>query len=113
MDGHQNERRTMRRLPADTISPIQIQAETAQAEAAQEPLTVNVADISLQGLGIVAPDACLPGTVLAIQPAGEHRRVPKLTATVCHATARQDGRWVLGCALSRYLTVDDMMALAG
>ena len=110
MDGRRsiNERRVMQRLPADTIGPIQIHAEPAC-----EPLTVGVADMTLQGMGIVAPDAYSPGTALAIQPAGEQRRLPKLTATVRHATAREDGRWLLGCMLSRYLTVDDMMALAG
>ena len=108
MDGPRHERRVMRRLPADTIGPIQIHAEPAC-----EPVTVGVADVTLQGMGIVAPDAYSPGTSLAIQPAGERRHLPKLTATVRHATAREDGRWLLGCVLSRYLTVDDMMALAG
>ncbi|MCI0681937.1 MAG: PilZ domain-containing protein [Gemmataceae bacterium] len=100
------ERRSMQRQPAGTIGPIQI-----ICGAPTEPVTVSVADLSLQGLGLLASAALPPGTLLAVQPADHHKRVPNLSATVRHATARPDGRWVLGCVLSRYLTVDDLIAL--
>ncbi len=82
----------------------------AKPGCAAFPATVR--DISQLGIGLVAEKPCKPGTFLALRLRTRDARFSDLlTASVKHATALPDGGWLLGCALSRTLTDDEILGL--
>jgi hypothetical protein len=100
------EHRTTKRVPGDTIGPLQLRAESAALS-----FSVKVRDVSIQGVGLIAHQCFASGKSLLIE-AGPSGSLPtELTATVRHAKTLPDGRWLLGCSFSRHLTLDDFAAL--
>jgi hypothetical protein len=74
------------------------------------PATIR--DISQLGIGLVAEKSCPPGAFLALRLRSRDARFSDLlTATVRHSTPLPDGGWLLGCALSRSLTDDEILGL--
>jgi hypothetical protein len=70
-----------------------------------------VKDVSEGGISLVIRYGFEPGTVLVIDLDGATESGgPPLLARVVHATQRGDGRWVLGCALRRELSPEQLRA---
>jgi len=99
--------RTVSRRAGNTIGPLRM-----HADATGVTLIAIVRDVSILGIGLIVDQSIEPGTLLLIKegPRGDSL-LEELSAKVCHSTALQDGRWHLGCAFSRTLTVADLEAL--
>jgi hypothetical protein len=101
----QNHRLVLRKA-GNTIGPLQITGPT-------ESFSAGVQDISVIGIGLIGNAAYAIGSIFTIETGPEGRRLrERLTAELCHATRLNDGRWLLGCVLSRPLTVDDFEILS-
>jgi hypothetical protein len=71
-----------------------------------------VRDLSVSGMGLLLDHPFEIGTVLAIQlRQARHGLSCILSGKVIHATAQPDGRWLVGCELSRSLTDDEIWSL--
>jgi hypothetical protein len=102
-----HERRTVSRIRGDSYGLLSLHVEPHGPSIA-----AGVADISIQGFGLVVDRTFQPGTSLTVQPGPGGRALPTpLLAKVRHAHMLPDGAWLLGCSLSRNLTADDMMVL--
>jgi hypothetical protein len=65
-------------------------------------------DISAQGIGLFVAGALEPGAVLHLR--FPHRTAADRSATVVHATAKEEG-WLVGCHFERPLEDKEMEAL--
>ena len=101
------EHRGIRRIAGDTVGPLQL-----RSEATSMLFLAEVRDVSIQGIGLLAPQPFVQGTPLVIEagPKG-NGLATKLIATVRHFALMPDGRWLLGCMFSRPLTSDDFDVL--
>ena len=101
------ERRVAERVRGETIGPVQFRAEQNDVS-----FLARIADYSIHGMGLLVISPVVSGSRLTILagPAGK-RLNQELTADVRHTTQTPDGHWLLGCSLSRTLTLDDVMAL--
>ena len=99
------EARTLQRHLGNTVGPLRVRYGAVT-------FTVDVLDISIVGVGIIADQELPIGSSFLIEcgPKGSMLPTP-LTATIRHATQR-NGRWVLGCSLSRFLIAEDLDAMA-
>jgi hypothetical protein len=71
-----------------------------------------VHDFCRQGLGIVIDRSFEIGTLVAIELQSARAGIScVLSGTICHATQQPDGKWRLGCTLSRRLTDHEIIAL--
>jgi hypothetical protein len=71
-----------------------------------------VSDVYADNIGLSLECAFEKGTALTIQLPSKQAGFPgNLTANVKHATLQPDGRWLVGCRLSRSLTDDELFAL--
>jgi len=107
MDSPPREHRAIRRVVGDTVGPVQLRAESLT-----ESFLALVRDVSVQGIGLIAKQPLISGTSLQIEAGPTGKSPPtSLLATVCHVEALPDGQWLLGCSLSRHLTLDDLEVL--
>lgn len=99
--------RAVPRVPGVTIGPLRL-----RAECADESFLARVQDVSILGVGLIAMQAFVSGTILIIEagPSGKSLATV-LKATVRHVTIHPEGGWLIGCAFSRHLVVDDLDAL--
>jgi hypothetical protein len=93
------ERRAVPRHPSDTViscRPLALSKKDAMAAL--------IRDISTRGVRLVLRYQFTPGTVLVLDlrdvGAGEQGRV---LARVVHSQPRDDGKWLVGCALQKEL----------
>jgi hypothetical protein len=71
-----------------------------------------VLDVSLGGVGLLLSGPIEPDTPVRIRLSASLPRGPlELSARVAHATPREDGYWLVGCALDRSLTREELRAL--
>src|SRR6266508_1213861 len=92
------ERRTLERHASDLVAachPLALPKKTA--------LAALVHDVSAAGLSLVLRYRFEPGTVLAIYLDMPNAESGPALARVIHAGRRPDGKWLLGCSLSRPL----------
>jgi hypothetical protein len=72
----------------------------------------SLLDLSVLGMGILSHQYFSVGTLLNIHvPATFQKAASFLPAEVRHASAHFEGLWLLGCALLRTLTIDDVAAM--
>jgi hypothetical protein len=97
--------RMLPRKPGNTIGPLRLK-ESADCFSA------DVHDISVVGIGLVGNAEYATGSIFTIESGPKGKKLlAGLAAELCHATPMDDGRWLLGCRLSRPLTVDDFEIL--
>lgn len=72
--------------------------------AQQCTLKVQIHDLSATGIGLISEYALENGTFLVITLRAGPRIEEVVRARVVHATEQNDGRWLLGCALTRSFT---------
>ena len=71
----------------------------------------KIHDQSVSGVGILTSRYFAVGTAIGLQvPATSITPMKYLAAEVRHATAQPDGFWLLGCALLKPLTIDEILA---
>lgn len=71
-----------------------------------------VRDISSQGIGLLLARKLEPGTPLIVQIDGKaDGALSGLEARVVHATAQAAGEWLVGCALVRGLSAEELQDL--
>ena len=98
--------RQIERSPGGTLGPLRLNAGPTGSFSAE------VHDFSILGVGLVGNLAYPVGTSFQVEAGPRGDTLPTaLTAELRHATPRPDGRWLLGCSLSRYLTADDVEVL--
>ena len=97
-----SEHRGMERHMGQTLGEIALQVEPDAAV-----YKGHVRDWTIQGMAIVTDLSVLPGAHVTVHLRLQHRTVT-IDAEVKHATALEDGRWLLGCRFSRLLSVDDV-----
>ena len=104
-DQPETNRRTIQRNPGLTIGPLRLAGSAGSFFA-------DVQNISIIGIGLIVDREYPAGSSFLIEsgPKG-WQLLNTLTAELRHATQRTDGRWLLGCVLSRSLTPDDAEAL--
>jgi hypothetical protein len=75
----------------------------------KEAVAAMIKDVSTGGISVLIRYRFEPGTVLVIDmdSASENGARP-LLGRVVHATPCGDGRWVLGCALGRQLSAEQL-----
>jgi PilZ domain-containing protein len=75
-------------------------------------LPVQVRDISVTGVGLLSRTPVAPATFLFVELQsmldGTARR---LRGRVIHATRQRNGIWLLGCALTDELTLEELQGL--
>lgn len=75
-------------------------------------LPVQVRDISVTGIGLLARTPVPPATFLFVELQsmvdGSARR---LRARVIHVTRQSNGSWLLGCSLTDELTLEELLGL--
>jgi PilZ domain len=75
-------------------------------------VVASLLDLSVIGMGILSHQYFSVGTQLNIHVPATFQKITNfLPAVVRHATVQAEGNWVLGCALLRFLTVDEISAL--
>jgi hypothetical protein len=100
------ERRAAERFPSDLVAAVH-----PLALPKKEAVAARVKDVSADGISLVVRYRFLPGTVLVIDLDGAPDQFGRpLLGRVVHATPQGDGRWVLGCALRRQLSADQLQA---
>src|ERR1700730_15407797 len=100
-----NERRTVTRNPSHTIEPVRLRLE-------QGEITGRVQDISVAGIAILTRQRLEPGTWLVLEPAEPNRCLtPEVRAEVRHTRKCDEENDLVGCRFSRFLTMEDIMAL--
>ena len=99
------ERRTLARKPGNTIEPVRLHFDGGETVS-------RVQDISLEGISILTTLCLEPGTWLVLEPAEPRRRLsPELRAEVRHTELCGNEEYLVGCRFSRFLMIDDVMAL--
>jgi hypothetical protein len=97
--------RQVKRVSGDTVGPIRLRAVSGTFSA-------EVHDISITGAGLMVDLPFPVGSVFVIESGPSGRKLAKeITAELRYVTALPDGRWLLGCSFSRFLTADDMEKL--
>jgi hypothetical protein len=102
---HTPERRLLRRSPQASSSVLFCPGPAGV-------VTGQIYDLSAMGIGILTNRYLAVGSIVEIRiPAsgGRHRGV--VSGEIRNMTARNDGLWVLGCALLRPLTGAEVFAL--
>jgi hypothetical protein len=102
-DSVTDNRRTSVRFPCPQQS-----ARPAWAVIDNEPHGALIMNFSLGGVGLLLSKRIQPGTPLRIRVGGRAENPTPLAARVIHATAREDGFWVLGCAFEERLSVGEL-----
>jgi PilZ domain-containing protein len=74
------------------------------------PLTVELKDISVGGIGLISQTNVEPGAFLVITLLGAHHFVRTLQARTVHSTQHSKKVWVIGCILTRELTAQELEA---
>ncbi len=87
------------------MGPLQLRSDTRPTYRAE------VRDVTITGIGLLTERSLAIGAMVYIERGPLVGLTTALSAIVCHATLRDDGRWLLGCRLFRYLTTDDMIRL--
>jgi hypothetical protein len=106
---HEAERRGAERRPCD-LRPFWV---VAGGGAADVP-PARVRDVSLTGIGLLAPRPLKPGEGLVLRLQARDGRVSRpLPVRVMHATAGGEGAWVVGCQFVRALSPRDLRELLG
>jgi hypothetical protein len=101
-----NDRRAAERYPSDLVTSVH-----PLALPRKDSVAAMVKDVSEGGISLVIRYGFEPGTVLVIDLDGTtDSGTPPLLGRVVHATQRGDGRWVLGCALRRQLSPEQLRA---
>jgi hypothetical protein len=68
----------------------------------------HIHDLSVQGMGLLIDRPLDPGTPLELLvPGNSTLKAHFLSAEVKHSTAQNDGRWRIGCAFLRLLSVEN------
>jgi len=107
MDGpFSGERRQLQRRPGDTIGPLLVDVTSGDRSFA-----ASAFDISVQGIGLLADVRFEPGTRVTIRPAREALAAFAVAGEIRHSQSRPEGKWLIGCRLTRNLTMDDILAL--
>jgi hypothetical protein len=100
------ERRTAERYPSDLLTSVH-----PLALPKKESVAAMVKDVSTGGISLVIRYRFEPGTLLVIDIDGaSDSGAHPLLGRVVHTTPRADGRWVLGCALRRQLSAEQLQA---
>ena len=90
------------------------EASCSPLSARHPALTVRVRDVSLNGIGLLSSRRFERGALLVMEVEGDDPSLPSLlVGKVVHVTAQSTGDWLIGCALVRGLTEDDVRILAG
>jgi hypothetical protein len=97
------EQRRLRRTPGQTLGEIGVQCEPGMPVRA-----ASVRNYSIQGMAILVDQAVFPGKQITVH-LPHLRGGATIDAEVRHATVVEDGKWLLGCQLRRFLTVEDML----
>ena len=98
------EARSLRRHLGNTVGPLRVRYGDVT-------FTGDVFDISIVGIGIIVDQQLPIGSSFVIEYGPKGLMLPTpLTATIRHATQR-NGRWVLGCSLSRAIFAEDFDAM--
>lgn len=101
------ERRSVRRGAGASFGTVDL-----TVEALAPHFYATVQDISVQGIGLVVNRPVETGAKVTIRWQDSSRRpLSPLPAQVRAVTGLSDGTWLLGCAFSRLLTVDDVLGL--
>ena len=99
------ERRTITRNPGNTIEPVRLRFKEGE-------IVAKLQDISVAGIGILTRQRLQPGTWLVLEPAEPSRSLsPELRAEVRYTRKCDQEDYLVGCRLSRLLTMEDVMAL--
>jgi hypothetical protein len=101
----QLEHRWQERQPSDHPVPLRL------IDDALVPFTALTRDVSSTGLGLVSKRLFEVGTRLGVQV--QDGLFMALIARVVHVQPMGDGRFLLGCSLSRALTVREVDVLLG
>ena len=103
-DFHRSDRREVKRFHR--------QASSITFTAGQADVVIGkIHDQSVSGIGILSSRHFAAGTPIGLHvPATSVTPLKFLSAEVRHATAQPDGFWLLGCALMRPLTIDEILA---
>lgn len=106
LTGHPKvERRVAPRLPAARVTSCLVIALPNHV-----PLKVQIRDLSLSGIGLINDSAVENGTFLVVTLRASRKFERVVRARVVHSTEQPDGNWLLGCALSRSLTSEELDA---
>ena len=98
--------RRIPRQPGNTVGPLRLTFASAPS------FWADVHDISILGVCLIADIEFQAGSTFRVE-AGPRDRILQdaLWAELRHVTQRADGRWLLGCNFSRYLTFVDLETL--
>jgi hypothetical protein len=100
-----SEARIVPRQPGNTLGPLRL-------KAGEKSFSADVQDISIMGIGLIGNGEYPAGSAFLIEGGPKRWKLSEpLRAELRHATRRDDGQWLLGCAFSRLLTADDIEAL--
>jgi len=76
-----------------------------------QSLSAQLADLSLEGIGLVTDRPLEPGTRIDVELQGPGGVPYELLAEVVHARVRPDGRWHCGCTLVWKLAEEELRFL--
>lgn len=100
-----------RRASVRYLSKLGASCQTS-AEGKEERWPAKVHDISLEGLGLVAPRSFELGTLLGIDlQSPDGVLTYTMSARVVHAREMPEGKWQIGCSFSRKLTNEELKSL--
>jgi hypothetical protein len=106
-NSHNPERRHLARYLCTPPRPVRLIARPNF-----NSISALVHDFSLRGIGLVCDRTFEPGTLLAVQLQSRNAGLSGiLTAKVKHLTDLANGKWLVGCSLSRSLTDDEVFTL--
>ena len=82
------------------------------AAVKDDPWPARVRDLSTGSIGLVLTRRFEPGTLLVIELEKKaHGLSHTLVGRVVHATAQNNGGWMVGCTLANKIAEDDLQAL--
>jgi hypothetical protein len=82
------------------------------AAVKDDPWPARVRDLSAGSIGLVLTRRFEPGTLLVIELEKKaHGLSTTLVGRVVHATAQNNGGWMVGCTLANKIAEDDLQAL--
>jgi hypothetical protein len=99
------DRRTAERHPSDALISLH-----PLAQSRNQSLAALIRDISTRGLSLLITQRFAPGTVLSLELAELASGSAPVVARVVHVARREDGKWVVGCALQKDLTAAQLRA---
>ena len=100
------------RRTAERSKPLQATTCRLVLAGREETRWARIENVCAMGLGLLLSTSCDPGTELIIRLKGQNGRFAvSLPARVAHATARPDGAWIVGCALSHPLSEQQLQDL--